>query len=96
MRIQVEQLHGETLDLEVTAEMTMRPVKEHVKRLHTWEDELSCDSTAVEFFNGDNMVPEKTVEELGLRNASKVTAVFRKNLVKTPMKVLALISMKRL
>ena len=28
-------------ELEVTAEMTMRAVKEQLKRIHTWEDELS-------------------------------------------------------
>ena len=43
MRILVEQLSGETLYLEVTAEMTMREVKEQLKRMHTWEDELSRD-----------------------------------------------------
>ena len=36
MRISVEQLNGDTLDLEVTAEMTMRAVKEKLKGMRTW------------------------------------------------------------
>ena len=82
MRILVEQLNGKTLDLEVTAEMTIRAVKEQLKGLHKWEDELSRDTTVVELIMGDKKVMNvDTVEELGLCHGSKVTAVFKKNVV---------------
>ena len=82
MRISVEQLNGETLDLEVTAEMTMRAVKEQLKRMHTWEDEPSRDTTVVELIIEDKkVVNEETVEEVGLCDHSKVSAVFKKNVV---------------
>ena len=82
-RILLEQLNGETLELEVTAEMTMRDVKEQVKRMHEWEDELSRDTTVVDLIMGDKKVMnEETVEELGLCDGLKVTVVFRKNVVK--------------
>ena len=82
MRILVEQLNGETFELEVTAEMSMRAVKEQLKRMHTWEDELSRDTTVVEVILGDRKVMnEETVEELDLCDGSKVTVVFRTNVV---------------
>ena len=82
LRILVEQLNGETFELEVTAEMTMREVKMQIKRVHAWEDQLSRDTTLVEVILGDRKVMnEETVEELGLCDGSKVTVVFRKNLV---------------
>ena len=83
MRILVEQLNGETIDLEVTAEMTMREVKEQLKRMHTWEDELSRSTTLVELLIGDKrLTNEETVQELGLREDSKLTVVFKKNVIK--------------
>ena len=83
MRILVEQLNGETFELEVTAEMSMRAVKEQVKRMHKWEDELSRDTTVVEVILGDKKVTnEEMVEELGLCEDAKVSLVFRKNVVR--------------
>ena len=82
MRILVEQLNGETFELDIAAEMTMRAVKERLKSMHTWEDELSRDTTVVDLIIGDKRVTnEETVEELGLCEDSKVTAVFKKNVV---------------
>ena len=82
MRILVEQLNGGALDLEVTPKTTMREVKEQLKRMHTWEDELSRDTTVVELFIGEKKVMNaETVEELGLSDGSKVSVVFRKNVV---------------
>ena len=82
MRILVEQLNGDTLDLEVTAEMTIRAVKEQLKGMRTWEDELSRDTTVVELIIGDKKVMnEETVQELGIGYGSKVTVVFKKNVV---------------
>ena len=67
MRILAEQLNGETLDLEATAEMTVRALKEQLKRMHTFEDELSSNTTVVEVILGDRkLMNEETVEELGL------------------------------
>ena len=87
MRILAEQLNGETVDLEVTGEMTMRDVKMQIKRVHKWEDEMSRDTTVVEVILGDRKVTdEETVEELGLCDGSKVTVVFRKNLVQCSKK----------
>ena len=83
MRILVEQLNGETFELEVTAEMSMRALKEQLKRMRRWEDELSRDTTFVDLIMGDKKVMnEETVEELGLCDGSKVTVIFRKNVVK--------------
>ena len=48
MRIPVEPLNGETFELEVTADMTMGAANEQLKSMHTWEDELSRDTTVVE------------------------------------------------
>ena len=82
MRILVEQLNGDTLDLEVTAEMTMSVVKEKLKGMRTWEDELSRRTALVELIVGDKkVINEETVEELGLCEDSKVAVVFRNNVV---------------
>ena len=82
MRISVEQLSGDTLELEVTPDTTVREVKEQLKGMHTWEDELSRDTTVVELLLGDKkVVNEETVKMLGLCHGSKVTVVFRKNVV---------------
>ena len=82
MRILVEQLNGDTMRLKVTPHTTVREVKEQLKGMHTWEDELSCATTVVELIVGNQKVTnEETVEELGLRSDSKVTVVFRKNVV---------------
>ena len=76
------QLDGKTFELEVEAWMSMRELKERLKRMHTWEDELSCDTTVVDLIIGDKRVTnEETVEELGLCEGSKVTVVFKKNVV---------------
>ena len=81
MRILVEQLNGQTLSLEVRPHMRMQQVKRQIKRMYTWEDELSP-TTLVELIVGDKKVTnEETVEELGLCEASKVTVVFGKNVV---------------
>ena len=81
-RISVEQLNGETLDLEVKAEMTMREVKRKVKAMQTWDDEVSRDTTVVEVLVGDKKVKnEETVAELGLNSESKVSTVFRKQVI---------------
>ena len=83
MRILVQQLNGETFELEITPEMTMRAVKEQLKRMQKWEDELSRDTTVVEVILGDKKVTnEETVEELGLCKDAKVSVVFRKNVVR--------------
>ena len=82
MRILFEQLNGDTLGIEVTAKMTIREVKRQIKRMHKWEDELSRATTVVEFIVGEKQVMNgERVEELGLSEDSKVTAVFRKNVV---------------
>ena len=53
MRMWVEQLNGETLAVEVTAQTTMREVKRQIKNILVWEDELSRDTTLVEVILGD-------------------------------------------
>ena len=61
----MELLNGETLDLEVKAEMTMREVKRKVKAMQTWEDEVSRNTTVVEVLVADKKVKsEETVAEL--------------------------------
>ena len=83
MRISVQQLNGETFELEITPEMNMRAVKEQLKRMHTWEDELSRDTTVVELILGDKKVMnDETVAELGLAEGSKLTAVFKQNVAR--------------
>ena len=81
MRIWVEQLNGETLALEVTAEMTMREVKRQIKAMHMWEDQVSFDTTVVELMIGEKKVlNDETVAELGLSEGSNVSAVLKRNL----------------
>ena len=83
MRVVVEYLNGESLDLEVTAGKTVRELNSMIRRKHTWQDELSRDTTLVDLIVGDKKVAdEETVEELGLCDGSKVTVVFRKNVLK--------------
>ena len=82
MRILVEQLNGDTMELDVTPETTVREVKEELKGMHKGEDELSRDTTVVELILGAKKVTnEETVEELGLCEDSKVTVVFKKHVV---------------
>ena len=82
MQIAVERLNGETLELEVTPETKMGEVKEQLKRMHTWEDELSRDTALVDLIIGDKKVmSQETVEELSLSEDSKVTVVFKSNVV---------------
>ena len=70
------------MELDVTPDTTVREVKEQLKGMHTWEDELSCDATVVELFFGEKKVTnEEKVEELGLCEDSKVAVVFKKNVV---------------
>ena len=81
--ILAEQLNGKTFDLEVTAEMSMRALKEQLKGMNEWEDELSRDTTVAEVILGEKKATngKEMVEELGLCDGSKVTVVFRKNVV---------------
>ena len=81
MRITVEQLNGDTSELEVTSDTTMSEVEQMIKETQTWEDEVSRDTTIVEVIVGDKKVKsDETVAELGMSEGSKVSAVFRKNL----------------
>ena len=83
MRISVEQLNGETLALEVTPEMEMREVKQQIKNMHAWEDELSRDTTFVEVIFGDKKLGnDETVAEVGLAADSVVTALLRQNVAR--------------
>ena len=80
MRISVEQLSGETLVLEVTPEMTMREVKQQIKDMQTWEDDLSRDTTFVEVIVGNKKLGnDETVAEVGLSEDSVVTGLLRQN-----------------
>ena len=82
MRISVELLNGEVLALEVTPEMTIRELKELMKERRAWEDEVSRATTVVELIVGDKKATnDATVEELGLSEDSKLSAVFRPNVV---------------
>ena len=81
-RILVEQLNGDTLEIEVMPEMTMREVKRQLKNMRTWEDELTRDTTVVEVIVGDKKVTNgETIAEVGLSGDSKVTALFKQNVV---------------
>ena len=80
MQISVEQLNGKTLVLEVTPEMRMREVKQQIKDMQTWEDELSRDTTVVEIIFGDRKLGnDETVAEVGLSADSVVTGLLRQN-----------------
>ena len=84
MWIRVELLNGETLDLGVTPETTIRQVKQQMKDMQIWEDDVSRDTTAVELIVGDKKVTnEETVAEVGLSEDSKVSAVFRPNVARS-------------
>lgn len=83
MRIVVEQLNGETLDLQVTPEMTVRELKQQIKQMRSWEDELSRDTTVVELiFEGRKLKSEDTVAELGLHQDARLSVVFRPNVAR--------------
>ena len=78
--ISVEQLNGQTLVLEVTPGMAIRQVKQMIKDMQTWEDEVSRDTAVVELIFGDKKVSSfVTVAQAGLAEDSKVSAVFRPN-----------------
>ena len=83
MRISVEQLNGETLVLEVTPGMRMREVKQQIKDMHEWEDELSRDTTFVEvIFDNKKLGSDQTVAEVGLSADSVVTSLLRQNIAR--------------
>ena len=87
MRISVEQLSGATVELEVKLEMRMREVKEQIKGMHAWEDELSRDTTFVELIFGDRKLGnDETVAEVGLSADSVVTAILRQNVARCSSK----------
>ena len=87
MRISVEQLNGETLVLEVTPEMRMREVKQQIKDMQTWEDELSRDTTFVEvIFGNKKLGHDETVAEVGLSEDSVVTGLLRQNIARCSSK----------
>ena len=87
MRISVEQLNGETLVLEVTPEMTMREVKQQIKDMQTWEDDLSRDTTFVEVIVGNKKLGnDETVAEVGLSEDSVVTGLLRQNIARCSSK----------
>ena len=74
MRISVELLNGETLDLEVTGDMTISQLKQQIKGLCTWEDEFICDLTGELILKNDD-----TLADLGLSAGAKLSAMFRPN-----------------
>ena len=79
-RIRIEPFNGETLDLDVVPEMTMGEVKEEIKQVRTWEDDVTRDTTVVDLLVGDKkLTNDETVAEVGLSEDSKVSAVFRPN-----------------
>ena len=82
MRIAVELLNGETLELEVRPEMTIRQVKQQIKDTQRWDDDVSRDTTVVELIVGEKKLKDdETVAELGLSD-SKVSVVFRPNVAR--------------
>ena len=88
LRIAVEQLSGEMLVLEVTQEMKLREVKQQIKDMHAWEDELSRDTTFVEMLFGDRKLGnDETVAEVGLAADSVATAILRQNVALCSNKV---------
>ena len=81
MRLAVEQLNGEVLELDVTPETKIREVKRQIKAMHIWESKVSRRTTVVEIIVGDKKgTNDETMEELGVSSESKVAAVFRQNL----------------
>ena len=67
MRISVELLNGETLDLEVTGDMTILQLKQQIKGLRTWEDEFIRDLTVVELILlEEKLKNDDTLADLGL------------------------------
>lgn len=83
MQIAVELLNGQTFFVEVVPETTMSELKQEIKQMRTWEDQVSRDTTVVEVILGDQKVEnEDTVAELGLSSDSKLSAVFRQNVAR--------------
>lgn len=81
MRLAVEQLSGSSVHIDVTRNMTMREVKERIKRCCI--DVQRRDTTIVELIVGDQMAMNcQTVAETGVSEGSKVSAFFRQNVAR--------------
>lgn len=73
MRIGDELRNGETLDL-------IRQVKQQMKDMQTWEDDVSRNTTVLELIIGEKKLKDyETVAEVGLFEGSKASTVFRLN-----------------
>lgn len=81
--ISVEQLNGETLELEVEPETRIEEVKQQIRKMHMWEDKVKRATTVVEVILGDKKLrDEETVGQVGLSAGSRVSAMFRPNLAR--------------
>ena len=83
MRIAAELLNGETLELEVRPEMTIRQVKQQIKDMQRWDDDVSRNTTVVELIVGDKKIRNhQTVAQVCLLDDARVSAVFRPNVAR--------------
>lgn len=83
LRVLIELLNGQTLALLLLPEMTVRELKKQIKDRQSWEDEVRRDTTVVDLiFEERKLKNDEMVADLGLNSESKVSAVFRQNLVR--------------
>ena len=82
MELSVHILNGKTLVIGVKPDMSAMDVKRRIKAMHEWEDEYTCDTTMVDLILGNRKLKNAdTVEGLGLSPDSRVSALFRKNII---------------
>ena len=79
MQLQVQQLKGTALVLEVMPEMTVRQLKKVVKETQTWEDCVRNTTVVELIFGGKKLDNDETLGELGLSSESELSVVFKQN-----------------
>lgn len=77
------QLKGERFVLEVVPEITDRELKQQIKECLTWDNELTCRTTAVELVaeDGQMLLNDETIADVGLSPDSDVRVIFKENSV---------------
>ena len=83
MKLSFRQLNGEAMVLEVMPEVTGRELKERIKDCQLWDDELTRQTTKVDFVVGASRIlkNDETAAHAGLSPESEVTVILRKNIV---------------
>ena len=83
MQLSVEQLNGQTLLVEVAPDMTVKQVKKEIKSISVWEEGEIPETVRVELcLAGQRLKDDEIVVDLGLSAESRLTVIFRRDLVR--------------